>query len=71
VIRTKFPNPLDFNRYEILNEREQSLDWYQKLLAFVSSDASLLNKMSDVADAEQDKHQSLTYLSEVSLLAIS
>lgn len=53
------------NSHEILNEREQSLDWYQKLLAFVSTDASLLNKMSDVADAERDKHQSLTYLSEV------
>ena len=57
--------------HEILNERDQSLDWYQKLLAFISSDPSLLNKMSDIADSERDKHQSLSHLSEVSTLFIT
>lgn len=56
--------------HEILNDRDQSLDWYQKLLAFISSDPSLLNKMSDIADSERDKHQSLSHLSEVSFLAM-
>ena len=54
--------------YEITGDRDQCLDWYQKLLAFVPSDPSLLNRLSDIADAEKDKHQSFNYLHEVSCL---
>ena len=54
------------NLYEITGDTDQSLDWYQKLLAFVPSDCSLLNRLSDIADSEKDKHQSFNYLHEVS-----
>lgn len=57
--------------YELLNERDQSLDWYQKLLAFVPTDPSLLNRLSDISDAERDRHQALSYLTEVICMTTS
>lgn len=56
--------------YEITGDRDQSLDWYQKLLAFVPSDPTLLNRLSDIADSEKDKHQSFNYLHEVIYLLL-
>lgn len=51
--------------YENMGDRDQSMDWYSKLLVFVPSDPSLLNKLSDMADAERDRQTSFTYLTEV------
>ena len=65
---TSLPFPPLCRRYELLNEKDQSLDWYQKLLAFVPADPSLLNRLSDISEAERDRHQSLAYLNEVRLL---
>ena len=52
-------------RHELLNDKDQSLDWFQQMLNFVPSDPSLLNKLSDIADAELDKQQAFSYLTEV------
>lgn len=51
--------------YELLNDKEQALDWYQQLLHYVPSDPSLLNKLSDIADADRDKQQAFSHLTEV------
>jgi len=53
-------------RYELIGNKDQAMDFYQQLLNFVPSDPSLLVKLSDIADAENDKQQSLSYLTDVS-----
>lgn len=50
-----------------MGDRDQALDWFQQLAHLLQSDASLLNKLSDLAEAEQDKQQALVYLNEVRL----
>lgn len=56
---------MGFSRYEDIGDRDQALDWFQQLAHVLQSDASLLNKLSDLAEAEQDKQQALVYLNEV------
>jgi hypothetical protein len=53
------------NSYEQLGDREQAIDWYQQLAHQLQSDASLLNKLSDLMEIEQDKQQAFVYLNEV------
>lgn len=55
--------------YELVNDRDQAMDWYSKLLVFIPSDPALLNKLSDLADAERDRQTAFTYLTEVRLLS--
>ena len=54
--------------YEHMNDKDQAMDWYSKLLVFIPSDPSLLNKLSDLADAERDRQTAFTYLTEVRVL---
>ena len=50
-----------------MGNRDLALDFYQKLLHFVASDPSLLVKLSDMADADNDKQQAFNYLTDVCL----
>lgn len=60
-----------YDRYELIGNKDQAIDFYQQLLNFVPSDPSLLAKLSDMADAENDKQQAFSYLTDVRSLSFN
>ncbi|KAK2570829.1 Intraflagellar transport protein 88-like protein [Acropora cervicornis] len=47
--------------YEMLDDKNQAIEWYMQLVSVVPTDPSVLSKLGELYDSEQDKSQAFQY----------
>ncbi|XP_015769439.1 PREDICTED: intraflagellar transport protein 88 homolog [Acropora digitifera] len=52
---------LTMQRYEMLDDKNQAIEWYMQLVSVVPTDPSVLSKLGELYDSEQDKSQAFQY----------